>query len=267
MKPLLTNEQKMNDIIFANRNKSYGAYAIRSSYDQTVLKSLLILVSMVLLVFGSAYIYTKAHEKIETKIDASNILPIIKTVEMDLKKLDKPKPLDPTPKNNNSGGPKTNGFKPLVVDSAQTVSTQSVDINPNSNSNPDLNPDPNGTGTGNNSTGTNTLTEISNEPVLIADVSPEFEGGLAALSRFIAQNISYPELAKEMGKEGKVYISFVVDEKGQVERVKVARGIGGGCDEEAIRVVSMLPKFKSPGKMNGRAVKVLFNLPIVFKLK
>lgn len=72
MKFLSYNEQKLNDIIFANRNKEYGAYAIRSSYNNTMIRSLLIVSSAVLLTFGSIFIYTRVHEKIETSIDASN---------------------------------------------------------------------------------------------------------------------------------------------------------------------------------------------------
>jgi protein TonB len=63
-----------------------------------------------------------------------------------------------------------------------------------------------------------------------------------------------------------VYVSFVVDSKGNVTDVKILRGIGGGCDEEALRVVKMMPKWH-PGKQNGKNVRVLFNMPIYFKLQ
>ena len=148
------------------------------------------------------------------------------------------------------------------------VTTVNVITNNNSNNNNNnANPDPNPNGTGSVSANGNSSITISNDPTPDPEVAPVFEGGFAALARFISNNIVYPESAKEINLEGKVYLSFVVNEKGEVESVKIQRGIGGGCDEEATRVVNKIPKFKSPGKVRGQAVKVLFNIPIFFKLK
>jgi TonB family protein len=95
--------------------------------------------------------------------------------------------------------------------------------------------------------------------------SPEFRGGQGALMGFLSANICYPTLARNKGIEGKVYLSFVVSKIGFTENIKVLRGIGGGCDEEAVRVVSNMPQWK-PGKQNGQAVRVQYTLPIQFKL-
>ena len=84
-------------------------------------------------------------------------------------------------------------------------------------------------------------------------------------AEFIAENIRYPEEAKELGIQGKVYVNFVVEADGSISNVNVARGIGGGCDEEAVRVVKLMPKWK-PGKQQGMPVRVQFNLPIKFTL-
>ena len=94
---------------------------------------------------------------------------------------------------------------------------------------------------------------------------PEYPGGNAALNKFIIENIAYPKTAKESGLQGAVYVSFIVDTDGSVTGVKVKKGIGGGCDEEAMRVVKMMPKWK-PGTDNGKKVKVSFTLPIKFQL-
>ena len=75
----------------------------------------------------------------------------------------------------------------------------------------------------------------------------------------------YPKIAKESGITGTVYVQFVVEANGSISNVKLARGIGGGCDEEAMRVVKAMPKWK-PGKQNGRPVRVSFTLPIKFLL-
>ena len=110
------------------------------------------------------------------------------------------------------------------------------------------------------------VTETPDEPFLIVEDIPEFPGGDAALLGFIAKNIRYPKQAQRMGIEGKVFLSFVIDTNGFVSDVKVLRGIGAGCDEEAMRVLKLLPKF-SPGKQRGIPVKVQMQLPVNFQLK
>jgi protein TonB len=86
------------------------------------------------------------------------------------------------------------------------------------------------------------------------------------IAKFLGKNIQYPQRAKEANVEGIVYVQFTVDQNGNVKDVKIIRGIGFGCDEEAARVVNKLPKF-SPGKQRGRPVQVQYTLPINFKLK
>jgi protein TonB len=100
----------------------------------------------------------------------------------------------------------------------------------------------------------------------IVEEMPSFPGGESERNKFLADNIVYPQQATENGIQGTVYISFVVDSKGNVTDVKILRGIGGGCDEEALRVVKLMPKWH-PGKQNGKQVRVLFNMPIYFKLQ
>jgi TonB family protein len=100
----------------------------------------------------------------------------------------------------------------------------------------------------------------------IVEEMPSFPGGETARNRFLAENIVYPQQAVENGIQGIVYVSFIVDTKGNVTGAKVLRGIGGGCDEEALRVVKMMPKWL-PGKQNGKQVRVLFNMPVAFRLQ
>ena len=99
------------------------------------------------------------------------------------------------------------------------------------------------------------------EIFVIVEQSPELIGGLEGLQK----KIRYPEIAKKAGVEGRVFLQFVVDEQGNVHDPVVTRGIGAGCDEEAIRAI-MGAKFK-PGKQRGKAVKVKMSLPITFRLK
>lgn len=94
---------------------------------------------------------------------------------------------------------------------------------------------------------------------------PEFPGGDAALYAYLKKNTIYPEFAKQVGISGKVYITFVVERDGRITDAKVVRGIGGGCDEEALRVVNMMPSWK-PGLQRGHAVRVQFIMDIKFTL-
>jgi periplasmic protein TonB len=101
---------------------------------------------------------------------------------------------------------------------------------------------------------------------MVVESMPEFPGGEAALHQYLAENIKYPQMAKESGIQGRVFVTFVVERDGKVTDVKVLRGIGGGCDEEAIRVVQNMPKW-APGKQRGKPVRVQFNLPVKFTLQ
>ncbi len=107
---------------------------------------------------------------------------------------------------------------------------------------------------------------VEQEVFVIVEEMPDFPGGVGKLSEFLAKNIKYPQMARESGIQGRVFINFVVEPDGRVSNVKVIRGIGGGCDEEAVRVVKSMPKWK-PGKQRGKAVRVSYNLPVNFKLQ
>ena len=100
----------------------------------------------------------------------------------------------------------------------------------------------------------------------IVEQMPEFPGGNEKLMEFISSNIQYPQEAKEKGVQGRVHVNFVVDTDGCIGDVKVLRGIGGGCDEEAVRVVKSMPQWQ-PGKQRGKAVKVAYTIPFDFKLQ
>ena len=108
----------------------------------------------------------------------------------------------------------------------------------------------------------------SDEPevYMIVDEMPEFPGGDKELYQFIADNVKYPAEAKEKGIRGIVYVNFIVEPDGSLSNIKVLKGVGGGCDEEAIRIVESMPKFK-PGMQNGEAVRVSYTIPVIFRLE
>ena len=108
--------------------------------------------------------------------------------------------------------------------------------------------------------------EVEEDVIQVApEVEAEYPGGYGALMKFLSENIKYPQLAKEGGITGKVFITFVVEKDGSIGHVKVAREIGGGCGAEAVRVIKMMPKW-SPGRQNGRPVRTSYTVPVSFSL-
>jgi periplasmic protein TonB len=104
------------------------------------------------------------------------------------------------------------------------------------------------------------------EIFIVVEDPPSFPGGDEARIRFLSENIRYPQMARESGIQGTVFVTFVVERDGSVTDVRVLRGIGGGCDEEAIRVIQAMPRWNA-GKQRGRPVRVQFNMPIRFTLQ
>lgn len=274
---MINNEQKINDIIFANRNKNYGAYAIRSAYGNTLVKSISIMAFGFISLMGSAYYYSHRNNNPDqnnngliTRQD-TNI-----TIVCDFKQpdelLEKPKELE------NQQKQKTNTEKTesiLVKDSVMatisTIATTPINTGATTGS---ITTTDGGTTPG---TGTNiaivsnspTIGNGSNEPYqnFGVDSNPEFEGGLAALYKFVGSKLKYPNIAYAESKEGTVYVKFVVDENGKVCNLNLLNRVGYGMDEEALRVVSLIPNFKTPAKIKGKAVKVYYQLPIKYKMK
>jgi protein TonB len=99
----------------------------------------------------------------------------------------------------------------------------------------------------------------------VVETQPSPPGGMSAWNKYLSDNLKYPTQARRMGVEGSVIVVFVVNTDGSIQDVEVLRGIGGGCDEEAVRVVKGAPKWE-PGKQRGRPVRTRMRLPIRFKL-
>jgi len=108
--------------------------------------------------------------------------------------------------------------------------------------------------------------DVDTTVIIVPPVMPEFPGGNTALGEYMSKNIHYPAQDREIGLQGKVFVSFVVEKSGEISHVKLERGIGGQCDGEAIRVVNNMPNW-IPGKNSlGRPVRVKLTLPVHFKL-
>lgn len=105
----------------------------------------------------------------------------------------------------------------------------------------------------------------SGEVITEADENPVYPGGLEALNTYLTTSIRYPEAARQNNITGKVLVSFVVDTDGSINRIRLLKGLNYGTDEEAVRVIARMPNW-TPGKRKGRAVAVLYTLPVLFSI-
>ena len=108
--------------------------------------------------------------------------------------------------------------------------------------------------------------EATEEIFVVVEQQPEFPGGMSALMKFLGDNIKYPVIAQENGIQGRVITNFVVERDGSITDVQVVRGQDPSLDKEAVRVIQTMPRWK-PGQQRGKAVRVRFTLPVVFRLQ
>ncbi len=268
MKPILDYQKiDMLDLIFDGRNKSYGAYEIRREYPSTLKKSIIGAFSIFALFIAIHvlinYLYlSRTPQEIvkEVTITLSNF----RTEKPKIEKQVKIKPHKP-----NIPKPPSNKLTPPVIVEDNKVKEQIPTMESiKSNTGIETIFATNNTQYIPITSSSNTVEETPKpkiEALRFSDQLPAFPGGDEALMRFLHDHITYPAYAKENRIEGKVILSFVVDIEGLIKDIRVRRGIGGGCDEESIKVVKSMPRW-TPGKQNGQAVNVMYNLPINFSL-
>ncbi len=108
--------------------------------------------------------------------------------------------------------------------------------------------------------------DITDSAMIVVDFDAEYPGGVTAMKQFIAEKITYPEEERQIGMEGTLYVSFVVERSGAVSNVEVARSLSPNLDNEAVRVIRMMPKWK-PAMDHGKAARQKFTIPFLFKIK
>ncbi len=254
------------DIIFDNRNKDYGGYELRKHYGDRVGRAAAILYSALAAMILFVIFRTPAEPSRTDRTISCPIGPML--IERTVERIVPPKPLaQPKP----FVKVKTDIFtKPVLTDdpipddkrmtAAKGLQNSKAGLgNDVDSTDPGIGPDNTGTGKG-KPIAVDTKPEL---PRRFVEQMPLFNGDITA---YLAGNVRYPEPARENGIEGRVIVEFVVNEDGTVSNARVAKGIGGGCDEEALRVVAGMPKWR-PGKQNGNAVKVYFNLAVKFVLQ
>ncbi len=252
------NVGKLNDILFEKRNKQYGAYAIRSSYDSTLLKSLGITACVMIGGIWLLSIFINTND-----IIAEKVIPKVDSLINVIFNADPLEPKQPEIEKPSGGAPKTSvavssNIRDKALDTAKTdINAVNTVVNTNTTSVTTATTTSTGTLT---TLPTNTLT--TTEPVAYFEDAPVFPGGLP---EFWNRNLKYPPPAREAGAEGTVFINFVLDEEGKVIKCTVLKKGGYGFDEEVLRVVNLMPNWK-PGKVGGKPVKVTFNQAVKFKL-
>lgn len=248
-----------NNIVFEGKNKNYGAYVLRNEYAKKVNLAVLLALSSFLIAVMSPHIIRLLSPP-EEIVDAPKV---VKKVT----KLDQPPPMEdkPIPPQIQAPDLKQVKFTPPVIKPDEEVTEDAPTME-------ELKTAVVGSSNVDGAEVTidvqdqvvNNIIEDKEEeqkPVLIAEVMPLFPGGEEAMMEYIRKNYRYPQIARENGIEGTVHVQFVVATDGDVKDVSILRGIHPACDQEAVRVVRSLPRFK-PGKQGGKPVPVIFNIPV-----
>jgi periplasmic protein TonB len=243
-----------NDVIFEFKNKDYGAFFLRKIYKKDITIAMSISLLILLIVIGPPFIMAKLNKSNYGYTNNTTIATISRIIDKDITPPPPPPPPPLPPIKNEAIF-----TRPIVVDSVETeieISTidQMIDSAAIRNVKEDV-----------IETETNTITEVSPDPPTWVPEMPVFPGGEEARKDFINDHFVYPEPSKENNMDGTVFVSFVVNENGEVDKVKIERGIDPYIDKEAIRVVSLFPDW-IPGKQNGNAVKVKLIIPIKLTL-
>lgn len=277
-KDIKLNSDKWCDVVFENKNKDYGAYKLR----QTSSKRHMLAFGITVLTVGAIItipMFLKAvqPDKLHyVEYNGPNVMSDIPKEDDKEEVIIPPQDVEP-PKQLDA---KTIAFPPPVIVDQVSEGEEMVDQSTLNDRNSgrienftfkEGSLDPNAmsrkqpTGAEVTSEGDGSGGEI-NKRFKVVEQMPQYPGGAAELFKFLNRSIKYPTVAAEMGIEGKVILTFVVEKDGSITDVKVARTLDPACDKEAIRVVKSMPKW-IPGKQNGRLVRVEYTLPVTYKLE
>lgn len=272
--PIKLNSQEWCDVVFKDKNKSYGAYEMRMTSSKRHVAAFVVTVAIAIIVALIPTVINKvsaANNTFTEGIDQEWIIskividePIEEIIEMAV-----PEPPKPIVLNSIQFVPPVIGENSEVPDDLETTTMEEA-VNDNRVIGY-LNVD---TGTNDLNIGAelaraeeeNRITEAPAAPITFAEIMPQFPGGEAEMMNFIGKSLRYPVVDQENGTQGRVTVRFVVTKTGDIDQVEVLRGVSPTCDREAMRVVKSMPRW-IPGKQNGKPVAVYFTLPVAYKLK
>ena len=275
-------DPKWVEMVFAGKNKEYGAYQLRKGTSGRNIKALLILVIAAALVGGFLawkVIEQKQAEEQQAYMEAMQLAELQKQAKKEEKKKEPVKPKI-EPKKEIPVARETQKFTAPVIKKDELVKEE------NQVKQMDKLDEKVAVGTENKEGTKDRLAEavrsdiavaapppppapkpeVSNKVFDVVEEMPHFPGGAAALQAFLSSNTKYPVVAQENGVQGRVIVSFVVERDGSITDVKVVRSVDPSLDREATRVVRSMPRW-SPGKQNGSAVRVKYTVPVVFRLQ
>ena len=275
-------DPKWVDMVFAGKNKEYGAYQLRKGTSGRNIKALLILIIAAALVGGFLAWKVIEQKQAEEQQAYMEAMELAKLQEQAKKEKKKPEPIKPKveQKKEIPVARETQKFTAPVIKKDELVKEE------NQVKQMDQLDDKVAVGT-ENKEGVKDRTveavrndiavaapppppapqpEVANKVFDVVEEMPSFPGGQGALMAFLSSNIKYPVVAQENGVQGRVIVGFVVEKDGSISDVKVMRSVDPSLDREAQRVVKAMPKWK-PGKQNGSAVRVKYTVPVVFRLQ
>lgn len=254
------NIESLEDIVFERRNKEYGSYFLRKKYKRYL--TIALIIGMILLGGAVGYPLINAYMNKSRLIREKEKTVSADMMEMAKEELPPPPPPPPPPE---ALVEKVKFTAPVVVEDTNIESGLMTQDDLSAKGNTEV------------PTEDVEIEIVEEKPQVIeqkveaeiftvVEEQPAYPGGDEARTKYLMESIKYPEEAKELGIQGRVFVTFVVEVDGSITDVRVLRGIGGGCDEEAVRVVRGMPKW-IPGKQRGVPVRVQFNLPIKFTLQ
>ena len=262
--------QKWLDLVFADKNKQYGAYVMRQDSGGRHLKSVLIVTVVGLaLVFLPKIISSVVPKPVEITYEEE--VKMVEIVNQELPEEDQIKQIENVPP-----PPllkETVQFTPPVIKKDDEVTNELITQTELTETKADISVK---TVEGVREGGVD-IADLQEHKVVIqetkkeeifshVEVMPSFPGGEGAMMKWLSDNINYPVIAQEQGIQGRVIIRFVVGPNGSVGNAEVQRSLDPSCDKEALRVVNRMPRW-IPGKQNGQAVSVYYTLPVLFKLQ
>lgn len=273
-------DPKWVEMVFADKNKEYGAYALRKGTSSRNIKSIVILLIAALLI-GGFLVYKVHQQKVEEERMAYNQAMELKALQEAAKKKKKDEPkVQPKvePRKEIPEVRQTQKFTAPVIKKDNLVNEknqvkQMEDLDKKAAVG---NVDQEGTQSRvdeavRNDIAVNTpppapKEEVAHKVFDVVEEMPSFPGGNGALMSYLQSNVKYPIVAQENGVQGRVQIGFVVEPDGSISGVKVVRSVDPSLDKEAMRVVRSMPRW-NPGKQNGQAVRVKYTVPVLFRLQ
>ena len=259
------------DLIFSGKNKAYGAYQLREKSPKRHNIAVILVIVIALIGFSIPTLIKMATPKQKEVMTEVTTLSKLAEPEIKQEEMKRVEPVAPPPPALKSSIKFTapvikkdeevhedNEIKSQEELTSTKVAISIADVKGNDEANgkdiADLK---------------QVVTQAEPEPEKVFDMveqMPTFPGGQQELMSYLGKNIKYPTIAQENGTQGRVIIQFVVERDGSITDVRVARGVDPYLDKEAVRVVKSMPKW-IPGKQNGKAVRVKFTVPVMFRLQ